>query len=141
MIPTDELAVSPEWVTTFLTGRGYGAFWPSNEAEQEQILFRVQDYLAATYNNRWKEQWEEPPMDVQIAIAYMALAEARSPFLFSEVITPGRYLTAQSIDGASESYSSDVIAALKGRVDPYLSIVQRNLGKHICPLFVHTVRV
>lgn len=57
---------------------------------QETALMRGQRYIAARFNDRWRNEWnsEEAPENVRLAIIEAGIAEAKKPGILAPVSTP-----------------------------------------------------
>lgn len=75
MLSFTEMAVTSQEAEAYAESRGLT--W----ADDEGALRRGQDYIAATYNSRWKDEWanEEAPEGVKFAIIEAAFREAAAP--------------------------------------------------------------
>lgn len=89
MLSYTDLAVTPAEATAYLTASGVTG-WPTTQGEQETALMRGQRYIAARYNARWLDEWQnaEAPDAVKYAICEAALAEAKSAGSLSVTSTP-----------------------------------------------------
>lgn len=75
MLSFTEMAVTSQEAEAYAESRGLT--W----ADDEGALRRGQDYIAATYNARWKDEWanEEAPEGVKFAIIEAAIRELAAP--------------------------------------------------------------
>lgn len=91
MLSYTEAAITHEEATAYLSAAG-AAGWPTQQAAKEQAIIRGQRYIAARYNTRWLEEWDnaDAPDAVKYAIAEAALLEAVTPGSLSVVSNPSK---------------------------------------------------
>jgi hypothetical protein len=80
MLSYTDLAADLATANAYATARAW-ADWTGSDAEKEAALRRGQDYIAATYNARWADEWDndEAPLAVQYAIIEAARRELIEP--------------------------------------------------------------
>ena len=80
MLSYTDLATDLATANAYATARGWSD-WSGSDAEKEAALRRGQDYIAATYNARWADEWDndEAPLAVQYAIIEAARRELIEP--------------------------------------------------------------
>ena len=77
MLSLSTPAVTPAEASAYVASLGL-AGWPSTEPEQAQAIRRGQRWVAATYNRRWREPFEneDAPELVRFAVIEAAAIEA-----------------------------------------------------------------
>lgn len=96
-------AVTVEEANVYAELRGW-TNWAGSDAGKIGALRRSQDFIAATYNSRWKDVWlnSETPEEVKYAIIEGAKRELVSPNSLSPDVTAATARKRVKVEGAVE---------------------------------------
>lgn len=119
MLDYVDLAVTVAEANTYATARAWSN-WTGDDTAKTAALRRSQDYIAATYNDQWIDEWDndDAPDPVKYAIIEGARRELVSPGSLAPDVTPGRVKTRVRLEGAIDvTYASNDNSASAQRPD------------------------
>lgn len=128
MLSFTEMAVTSQEAEAYAESRGLT--W----ADDEGALRRGQDYIAATYNARWKDEWanEEAPEGVKFAIIEAAIRELANPGSMSPDLKRGGKIKAVGAGSARVEFmdgapATTVFQAIDGKLTGLVRSVARGV--------------
>lgn len=101
MLSFTDSAVTPAEADAYADARAWSN-WIGNETVKAAALRRSQDFIAATYNSRWRDEWsnDEAPDEVKYAIIEGARRELVSPGSLDPDVVPGKIKERVRVEGA-----------------------------------------
>lgn len=124
----DVLAVTVGEADAYAQARGWTNWTGDDTTVKTPALRRGQDYVASTYNDRWKDDWDDTnaPDEVKYAIIEAARRELVSPGSLDPDITPGKIKQRVRVEGAVDvTYATGDGTASSQRPD--IAIIDRLL--------------
>lgn len=103
MLSFTDSAVTPAEADAYAEARAWSN-WSGSETVKAAAIRRAQDFIAATYNSRWADEWpnDDAPDEVKFAIIEGARRELVAPGSLDPDVTPGKIKERVRVEGAVE---------------------------------------
>jgi len=130
MLSYTELAVTLAEADAYAALRAWADWATGDDAARTAALHRSQDYIAATYNHLWAEEWDNDaaPDEVKYAIIEGARREKASAGSLQPDVTVGKIKTRVKVDAIDISYAQGIGAAA---MRPDIPIIGNLLAPHL----------
>lgn len=127
MLSYTDPAVAPAEADVYAEARGW-ANWTGDETVKVAAIRRSQDFIAATYNTRWKDNWanDAAPEGVKYAIIEGARRELVAPGALEKDLKRGGKIKSVGAGSARVEFmdgapGGDTFAAIDNRLAPYIA--------------------
>ena len=107
--------------------------WTGEDPAKEGALRRSQDFIAATYNSRWKEEWDndDAPEQVKYAIIEGARRELVAPGSLNPDITLATARKRVKVEGVEVEYAVGSGKLVASDMRPDISIIEQLLAPYL----------